>query len=470
MCKLFFSLLMVIALNCHAVTKITCIGASITYGHGIPDRDKFSFPGQLQTLLGSDYEVANYGVSGTTLLKNGDNPYIRTGQYKQALKSNPDIVFIDLGGNDSKLINRKRLNEYAQDYKELIKAFAALPSHPRIIIMLPMVSFVRDTSGIWDPVIVNKIMPEARKAAFDTGLEVLDIHQLLVDKPELVPDLIHPNAEGSAIIARRLYETITQKKDTAFDVFKSLGTPLKEDSFYGYACATFKLKGRECKVVKPKWSAIGHPYIWRARFWGHEPQADIALLERGFHVVYCDASELLGNPEAIALWNDFYKLINKAGLSKKAAMEGMSRGAVYVYNWAAANPGKVACAYVDNPVLDMKTWPGARENAALYKNEHEQFMKDYGLKSDEDVQNFKGSPVDKVKQIVKGGYPNLILCADADEAVSPQTNTLTFERKIKELDGDITVYHKPGFKHHPHSLPNPKVIVDFVLKGYGIKL
>jgi hypothetical protein len=282
-----------------------------------------------------------------------------------------------------------------------------------------------------------------------------------------VPDLIHPDVHGSALLAMRMYETLQAKKDERFDVFQGL-KGFTKDSFYGYECAGFKLKGRECKVVKPKWAAPGHPYIWRARFWGHEPQADIALLERGFHVVYCDASELLGNPEAIALWDDFYNILAKAGLSKKAALEGMSRGAVYVYNWAAANPAKVACAYVDNPVLDMKTWPGAKENALKYKQEHEQFMKDYGLGTDEDVQNFKGSPVDKIEQIAKGGYPSLILCADADEAVSPETNTLAFEKKIKAAGGVITVVHKPGFKHHPHSMPNPKVIVDFVLQSTAL--
>jgi lysophospholipase L1-like esterase/pimeloyl-ACP methyl ester carboxylesterase len=464
--KTIFSLLTLISigLQCAAQIKVACIGASITYGHGIPKRETFSFPGQLQILMGTGYEVANYGVSGTTLLTNGDNPYVKTTQYQQALKSNPDVVFIDLGGNDAKLVNRVYLDEFQGDYQKMIKAFRDLPSHPRVILMLPMVSFVKDTTGIWDPVIVNRIAPKIRNVAYETGLEVLDMHQLLINHPEMVPDLIHPDVHGSAILALRMYETLNAKKDENFDVFKGLKS-LTKDSFYGYECTAFKLKGRDCKVVKPKWSAIGHPYIWRARFWGHEPQADIALLERGFHVVYCDAAELLGNPEAIALWDDFYAILLKAGLSKKTALEGMSRGAVYVYNWAAANPSKVACAYVDNPVLDMKTWPGAKENAVQYKQEHEQFMKDYGLSTEEDVQNFRGSPVDKVEQIVKGGYPSLILCADADEAVSPETNTLAFEKMIKAAGGVITVVHKPGFKHHPHSMPNPKVIVDFVLQS-----
>lgn len=91
-------------------------------------------------------------------------------------------------------------------------------------------------------------------------------------------------------------------------------------------------------------------------------------------------------------------------------------------------------------------------------------MAAYGLKTKDDIRNFKGSPTDKVKEIVKGKYPILILCADQDEAVSP-TQTLLFEEKIKALGGDITVMMKKGFKHHPHSFPNPAPIVDFILRA-----
>jgi pimeloyl-ACP methyl ester carboxylesterase len=208
--------------------------------------------------------------------------------------------------------------------------------------------------------------------------------------------------------------------------------------------------------VRPKWSAKGHPWIWRARFWGHEPQNDIALLERGFHLVYCDVAELLGNDQAISYWNDFYNALHKAGLGKKAVLEGMSRGGIYVYNWAAANPGKVACTYVDNALLDLKYWP----DSTILKQ-------DYHLTSLNQLDALKASPIDKVEQIVRGHYPMLHLSADEDEAVDPSKNTLLFEQKVKALGGSITVIHKPGFKHHPHSLPNPAPIVDFILKATG---
>lgn len=451
----------------NAATRITCIGASITYGAFIDSRDLNSFPGKLQQLLGENYEVKNYGVGGCTMLRNGDHPYWETKEYKEALNSNPDIVFIDLGGNDSKLVNRKYLKEITADCRDMVIAFRNLPSQPRVIIMLPVVSFVTDTTGIWDPVIVNEVIPGLRQAAYELDVEVLDMHPLLINHEELMPDKIHPNKEGSAIMASRLFEAVIQPIETYFNILPKLPKTATVNSFAGYKCANFTLSGRACKVVQPKRSAKGHPWIWRTRFWGHEPQTDIALLERGFHLVYIDAAELFGNDECIQLYNDFYKQLRKAGLSSKALMEGMSRGAVYVLNWAAENPKKVSGVYIDNPLLDMKSWPCGLGKKEASPAEFEAFKQDYSITSDEQLQTFSNSPIDKVDQIAKGNYPILILCADEDKAALPDENTLPFEQKMKAVGGKLKLIHKPGFGHHPHSFPNPEPIVRFLLDASG---
>jgi lysophospholipase L1-like esterase/dienelactone hydrolase len=448
--------------------KVACIGASITYGATIPDREQNSYPAQLQKMLGNKYEVTNYGVSGTTMLRKGNLPYWKTKEYQTALASSPDIVFIDLGGNDAKLINRKYDDDFEQDAYDMVQSFAQLPSHPRVVLMAAMPSWVTDTTGIWDPVIVKKINPHLQHVAYYHQLELLDMHAPFANQEANTPDKIHPNKEGAKRMAELVYENIIRKKDFSYHILSKIDFPQKTSSYYGYKMAIFKMNDRECRIVEPKWTAPGRPWLWRARFWGHEPQTDIAMLQRGYHLVYFDAAELLGNAESIKDWNDFYNLVTKAGLGKKACMEGMSRGGVYVLNWAAANPKKVAAVYIDNPLLNIPSWAMSVIKAQNIKDDMFQaFKKDFNLVTDDDIKNFKGSPVDKVKQIVKGKYPILILCADEDEAVYPPDNTLLFEKEVLELKGDITVIHKPGFKHHPHSLPNPTPIVDFLLRGSG---
>ena len=51
--------------------KVACIGNSITYGYGLDNPDKESYPARLQEMLGNNYDVKNFGKSGATLLNKG---------------------------------------------------------------------------------------------------------------------------------------------------------------------------------------------------------------------------------------------------------------------------------------------------------------------------------------------------------------------------------------------------------------
>ena len=446
--------------------RIACVGNSITAGARLAIPATQSYPAQLQELLGNGYDVMNFGVSSKTAMNTGDNSYMKTTAYQDALNSRPDIVAIKLGANDSRLPYRLQIaDSFLADYRSIIHAFQHLPTKPRIILMLPLASYLTDTAMQWNEVIVKQIMPRMRQLAFEEKLELMDLHAITLEKAALFPDKLHPDSTGAALVAQRLFEAITQKTATGFDLFAALPAERNISAFYGYDCAAFKFEGHDARVVKPRVVASGKPWVWRARFWGHEPQTDIALLDRGYHIVYCDVVELYGNDEAVDRWNKFYAMLHGAGLSKKAVLEGMSRGGVYMYNWAARNPDKVACVYADAPVLDLRSWPGGKGRSKGSTDEWEKFKKDYGYNTEAETAAFKNSPLDQVAAIVKGGYPMLHVVGDLDIDVPVDEHTALFEKQVKALGGNITVIHKPAVAHHPHSLPNPQPIVDFIVKA-----
>lgn len=448
--------------------RIACIGNSITFGSGVVNIEKNNYPTQLQNMLGKSYEVCNFGVSGATLLKNGNFPYWNSDAYKKALSSKPDIVFIKLGTNDSKAINRPYYDSFVRDFSELIQSFRQLPSHPRIILLSPVPSYLDDSTSIYNPVIRKEIIPRIQQVAFENKCELINLYPLFTERVDLFPDKIHPSSLGATLIAKRVYEAVKQIEKPEYDVFKLINYKKSLSSFYGFECADFTFQNRACKIVKPKKAAKGLPWIWRARFWGHEPQTDIALLERGFHLVYCDVAELYGNDESIRIWNAFYKQLQQYGFAKKAVLEGMSRGGVYIYNWALQNPEKVSCIYADAPVLDLKSWPGGKGKGPGSVAEWETFKKDYNLTEEEAI-SFKNSPLDNAVKIAKLRIPLLHVVGDADEIVPGDENTGPFEAAIIAAGGNITVIHKPGIKHHPHSLANPTPIVNFILSSTGMK-
>jgi lysophospholipase L1-like esterase/dienelactone hydrolase len=233
----------------------------------------------------------------------------------------------------------------------------------------------------------------------------------------------------------------------------------KKTSFHGFDQYSFMMDKTACKVVIPKKIADGKPWVWRARFFGHEPQFDIAMLNCGYHVVYCDVAGLYGNTEAVKRWNTFYTYLRFEHLfSDRAILEGMSRGGLIVYNWAAANPDKVAAIYADAPVLDFKSWP--KINPTI--------LKVYGFKNEQEAKAYKNNPVDNLAPLAKAGIPIIHVVGMADNVVPVSENTLIAEQRYQKIGGTFKVIRKKGVGHHPHSLKDPSPIVKFVTtKGQG---
>jgi len=234
--------------------------------------------------------------------------------------------------------------------------------------------------------------------------------------------------------------------------------PGTANDWHGFVRHTFPYDGRQCFVVKPKEAMQGNPWVWRARFFGHEPQADIALLTRGFHVVYMDVGSMFGSPKAVAHWDAFHRYLTREhGFAWRPALEGMSRGGLIIYNWAAANPDKVACIYGDAPVCDFKSWPRKKS-----KPTWQACLKAYGM-TEEQALAYGGNPIDNLAPLAQAGIPLLNVCGAADTTVPMVENTNILAERYRALGGKIEVIAKADCGHHPHSLKDPKPIVDFVV-------
>lgn len=185
---------------------VACVGDSITYGAGISNRDYNSYPAQLGRMLqkfDNQWQTQNFGVSGATLLRNADKPYVQQSAYNQALAARPDAVIIKLGTNDSKSWNWVHRDDFVSDYSSLIDAFAELPSQPKIWICNPVPAFT-DNFGIINAVIKDEIISLISQVAELKGVEVIDLYTALSDASALFPDGIHPNAEGAKLIAEAI--------------------------------------------------------------------------------------------------------------------------------------------------------------------------------------------------------------------------------------------------------------------------
>lgn len=451
--------------------RVACIGNSITYGAFITNREKNCYPAQLQYYLGEEYEVKNFGVSGRTTLSKGDLPYIKTDQFKESQEYLPNIVLIKLGTNDTKPQNWIYKDEFMNDYQALIDTYRNLDSHPRIILLTPVRCFLPDDAQIKAKFIANDVRPMVEQLAWKNNLEIINLFNLFGDQwtAHYMPDKLHPSSIGAGMMAQKIGEYLTltpatSKKST--EQALSLANA-KKFNFHGYQGYEFENEGVACKVVKPAVEATGKPWMIRARFWGHEPQTDIDMLEHGFHVVYCDVADLYGSDKAVKRWNSFYKRMVKAGFNRKVVLEGMSRGGLIVYNWAAQNPEKVACIYADAPVMDFKSWPMGKGKSAGSTGDTKNLLSAYNFSSEAEAMAWKRNPIDCAPVIAKAKIPVIHVVGDADQVVPVAENTSIFEEQMKKLGASITVIHKPNVDHHPHSLNDPSPIVRFILTATG---
>jgi pimeloyl-ACP methyl ester carboxylesterase len=181
---------------------------------------------------------------------------------------------------------------------------------------------------------------------------------------------------------------------------------------------------RRCIVVVPKEAAAGKPWSWRGCYWDHQPQAEIELLKRGFHIAYISANATLRPGKQWEAWYSY--LTDKHGFSAKPAFVGMSRGGEYAFTWGTMHPDRVACIYADNPGINR------------------------------DV-------LGKLGELAKYDVPILQVCGSIDPLLGK--GALAIENIYQQFGGRVSLMIKEGAGHHPHSLRDPGPIADFITQS-----
>ena len=218
---------MTIALLLAAVIKVACIGDSITFGYGLPDREKNCYPAQLQQMLDEkfpgQYEVRNFGNSGRgiyldSMRGNEKRGFRHMKEHKEALDWSPDIVICNLGINDNgeyikEFTGGRNRGQFMKDYLKLLGDYAKKKKRTKFYIWTKL-SPLTDGQRFYRSVEPFLMQYDLKRVADKMDAVEIDMLEPLRYKMDTIfkKDKIHPDAEGAKIIAETTFKALTEPR------------------------------------------------------------------------------------------------------------------------------------------------------------------------------------------------------------------------------------------------------------------
>lgn len=195
--------------------KVALVGDSVTYGHSIKNWPANNYPALLSDALGDKYCVKSYGVSGSTVQPDGDQPYDATKAYQWSHDFEADILVFMLGSNDSKPENWKGADKFKEEYLELLGTYTEVKNPPIVLMCTPPTAYFPEgvTKGLSNydvqPAIIEEIAEIIKGVAKDKNYNLIDINDLTENRRDLFgKDNVHPNNDGAKEIASAVYKSI----------------------------------------------------------------------------------------------------------------------------------------------------------------------------------------------------------------------------------------------------------------------
>ncbi len=237
----------------------------------------------------------------------------------------------------------------------------------------------------------------------------------------------------------------------------------KCELYNGYQAHHFTFDGCPCIVVEPKTPQAGRRWVWKAEFFSAFPKFELEMLRRGYYLVYMNVGNTFGCPDAMKHFDRFYELLTgQYEFYRRPILLGLSRGGLYIYNWAVAHPDKVGCIYADNAVCDFKSWPAGKGRGVGSPKDWAKLQQDYHFASEAEALAYP-NPIDRVKCLVDAKIP-LVHAAGVDDITVPiEENTDVMEKRVREAGGTLKVFRHTG-DHHPHGLDDPTPLADWIEK------
>lgn len=179
-----------------AAIKVACFGDPSTHSDQLQQAQEY--PAKLQKLLGSGYDVRNFGDCCGTVLRqsrykntHNSHAFVEPGwELEKSIAFLPDIVIIGgIGKHDLDETgsfgpqNSIVAAELEEDYDILVKKYVDMPSQPKIFVSTPVPYPAGETSSAALKPMTTIFLPAVMKAAQKYNLPVVDLYRVFFNQP-----------------------------------------------------------------------------------------------------------------------------------------------------------------------------------------------------------------------------------------------------------------------------------------------
>lgn len=249
-------------------------------------------------------------------------------------------------------------------------------------------------------------------------------------------------------------------------------TAKSTDSWHGFKKVNFRIDTVSAYIVVPEKPLAGNPWLWRTYSPEFHIDIDSILVTKGFYIGFINVNNklLYGQPGLMQVWERFYHfLVNDQRLSAKPALSGAVRGSLCEFAWAKLHPDKLSCIYAENPVSEIKSWPGGRmKGVGASPDQWKQLLAAYGF-TEAQAMAYDDNPKDHLEKLAAYKVPLYFSFGLHDGMIPMEENALAIAEAYIKLGGPVTIYPmtrgKQELNGHHVTIENPEEIADFIVRA-----